>query len=158
MESGECQAANQKKGSRLFMQMYTTWIYSSTLYVTLLPQISQRASLRRIMQAAGPQERTNFGTKPKSVAFLWSDAGKSDRKIHGWDFLLDWSLWQPYIYLKMAGTMALQQNSIPSDNDKICILWMRKNQNPRCAFGRDYSAFLELWLADYFLPTNQMPD
>ena len=54
--------------------------FSSTLYVSLFPQISQRASPRRIIQAVGPQEGTNFGTKPKPVPFLRSHAGKKWQK------------------------------------------------------------------------------
>ena len=39
-----------------------------------------RASPRRIIQAVGPWEGTNFGTKPKPVPFLRSHAGKKWQK------------------------------------------------------------------------------
>ena len=115
-----------------------------TLYVALFPQISQRARPRRIIQAVGPQEGTNFGTKPKPVPFLRSHAGKSDRKIYGWDFLLHcWSLWQPYIYLRIAASTkfnSTQQWEPLHFVDEKSPSWRRKSLN----LGSIFENFLTL--------------
>ena len=82
MVSEDFKQPSQKKVAKLFMHMLSTTLLLRylTLYVALFPQISQRASPRRIIQAVGPWEGTNFGTKPKPVPFLRSHAGKKWQK------------------------------------------------------------------------------